>query len=122
MEVKNNTNFCKNFKINIISIITIVFGFFYTFICLYGYFFNNKKLLLVYDEMGNHCGYGGLIDYDKVYFYEIQPNDIYTKRACVSECPIKYNGFIKSYPVDGNEGEIDEQFFYNSTQCKISIY
>lgn len=117
MEV-GSSQMLLSFKHKIYSFIAIFLFIVYFSICIHAYVKGDKSSLYPYDEDGNFCGFGGLADYDKVYLYGMLPYDVYNRRACVSECPKKFNGFIKSFPTEGQIGEIDISFFYSSIQCK----
>lgn len=88
----------------------------YIAIFITSHFNTNTGLFFSADEDGNLCGYGGLFDYDKIYFYKLD-TDEFNKRVCVSDCPDIFNGFLKCFPTKQNsQCKIENKTFYISKQ------
>lgn len=117
MEV-GSSHMTLSLKHKLLTVLSTCLFIIYFSICIYSNVKSDLSVMYPYDEDGNHCGFGGLEDYDKVYLYAILPYAVYNRRACVSECPRKFNGYIKSFPSEGQDGEIEANNFYSSIQCK----
>ena len=117
MEV-GSSHMTLSLKHKLLTVLSICLFIIYFSLCIYANVKSDISVMYPYDEDGNHCGFGGLADYDKVYLYAILPYAVYNRRACVSECPRKFNGYIKSFPSEGQDGEIEANNFYSSIQCK----
>ena len=98
------------------ALLTASLTLLYLALSVYSFVSRVEKNLLPTDDERHFCGYKGLSDYDKLYLYQKQDN-FFIKRACVSECPQKFTGFIKSFPIDGHpNGIIEKENFYPSVQ------